>query len=283
MKKKIIKGLITVLLLVLVVIWIYRGNTLIITANHQMSDEEIPVSFEGFTIVQVSDLHNAEFGKEQSRLMAAIREANPDIIVVTGDLIDSNRTDIDMAMCFVEQAVQIAPVYYVTGNHETYVPDSYSLLKEKMLDIGVDILEDEAVMLERDGEYIQLMGVGDVQLSDKKNETAGNPFERKLVGLKEDGIYTILLSHRPELFETYCRARINLVFSGHAHGGQFRIPLLGGVIAPNQGLFPTYTEGSYEKDDTTMIVSRGLGNSVVPVRVNNPPEIVVVTLHHTKE
>ena len=94
---------------------------------------------------------------------------------------------------------------------------------------------------------------------------------------EEDG-YTILLSHRPELFEVYAENNIDLIFSGHAHGGQFRIPFVGGLIAPNQGLFPKYDAGIYEEGNTTMVVSRGIGNSIVPFRINNRPEIVLVEL-----
>lgn len=279
LQKKTVIKLVILLLFIIAVVWIYYGNTHIQITRGSVHSPRIPKTFEDFTIVQISDLHNARFGKNQKRLIQAIKEAEPDIIVVTGDLIDSNRTNVEIAMEFISQAVEIAPVYYVTGNHETWALDDYRTLEEQMREAGVHVLEDETVTLEQNGEYVQLIGLSDIELIKEAAAQEGNIAEKKLEKLMSTNIYTILLSHRPELFESYCRAHANLVFSGHAHGGQFRIPFIGGLIAPNQGFLPEYSEGYFTEDDTTMFVSRGLGNSVIPFRINNLPEIVVVTLH----
>ena len=151
-------------------------------------------------------MHNAEFGEENAHLLNILSESKPDIIAITGDLVDAQHTDIDTALSFVEKADRIAPVYYVTGNHEASLPQ-YDELKTGLEAAGVD-----------------------------------------------------------------------LVLSGHAHGGQFRLPLIGGLVAPNQGFFPKYDAGLYTDGGTNMVVSRGLGNSIIPLRFNNRPEIVLVEL-----
>ena len=146
---------------------------------------------------------------------------------------------------------------------------------------GTIVLEDEAISLEYNGESITLIGLSDPDATIKGDLFGEVPamVSTKLRNLTEgDSGYTVLLSHRPELFETYVSSGIGLVLSGHAHGGQFRLPFIGGLIAPNQGLFPEYDAGLYTGGETNMVVSRGIGNSIIPIRFNNRPEIVVVKL-----
>lgn len=247
----------------------------------QYGGHHIPAVFSGFRIAQVSDLHNSEFGKNNTELLKLLSESRPDIIVITGDLIDANHTDVGIALCFAQESVRIAPTYYVTGNHEAASPQ-YDTLKAGLEEAGVIVLEDEAVSLERNGETITLLGLGDPDFTvkgDMFGETSAM-VSTKLKNLDDgEGGYTILLSHRPELFETYVNCSIDLVFAGHAHGGQFRLPFIGGVIAPNQGLFPKYDGGLYTDGGTNMVVSRGIGNSIIPLRFNNRPEIVLVELN----
>ena len=182
-----------------------------------------------------------------------------------------------MAAAFAEESVKIAPSYYVTGNHEASISE-YGELKNRLEAAGVHVLEDEEAFLEREGEKILLFGLSDPNFSMESewSDGASAIVEEKLKKWKNQGKYTILLSHRPELFKTYVSAGIDLVFSGHAHGGQFRLPFVGGLIAPDQGLFPKYDAGLYTEKGTNMVVSRGLGNSIIPIRFNNRPEIVVV-------
>ncbi|MDO5111179.1 MAG: metallophosphoesterase [Clostridia bacterium] len=267
-------------LLALAGVWLYRGNTAIGTTRFFIEDARIPDAFDGFAIAQLSDLHNTRFGKQQQRLIAKLKDAAPDIIVVTGDLIDSRHTDVDAAMQAMRQAAAIAPVYYVTGNHEARLyHGAYKTLEAQMEEAGVHVLHDAPARLYRGGETIQLIG-----LDDPAFRAVENPYEdmqdelRVLRQLDAQDAYTVLLSHRPELFKTYCEAGVELAFCGHAHGGQWRIPFSGGVFAPNQGFFPRYAAGSFTSGSTTMIVSRGLGRSIVPLRINNPPELVIATL-----
>jgi len=201
------------------------------------------------------------------------------MIAITGDLIDCRRTDIEVALRFTEAAMEIAPCYYVTGNHEARI-SGYDELKERLMEQGVIVLEDQRIELEQSGEKIALLGVNDLGFqADSLYDDSETVMKRKLQVLSqdEDG-FTILLSHRPELFENYVDSNMNLVLSGHAHGGQFRLPFVGGVLVPNQGWFPEYDAGLFAEETTTMIVSRGIGNSAFPFRFNNRPEVILIEL-----
>ena len=245
-----------------------------------ISGNRIPDSFSGFRIAQVSDLHNAEFGENNTELLQMLSANAPDIIVITGDLVDAGHTDIDVTLNFVNEAVRIAPVYYVTGNHEAALPQ-YDEFKAALERIGTIVLEDRAIQLQCGGEKITIIGLSDPDFTMKGDifGEASAMFRTKLESLTDsEGSYKILLSHRPELFETYVSCGVDLVFSGHAHGGQFRLPFIGGLIAPDQGLFPGYDAGLYTEGSTNMVVSRGLGNSIIPFRFNNRPEVVFVEL-----
>lgn len=261
--------------IVLITALLIYGNCSLQTTVYEIP---LPVEYaelNGFTIVQISDLHNARFGKEQSRLLQRIEEQQPDMIVVTGDLVDSNHTNAEVAMDFIKGATEIAPVYYVTGNHEGWLGDSYTVLEQEMEAAGVMVLNNALVQEEYNNTAITIAGVNDPDMPGNnivKTKTAIADLMKDAEG------YTVLLSHRPELYNTYVKSDTDLVFSGHYHGGQFRIPFIGGVIAPGAGFFPEYAEGTFEQEGTTMVVSRGLGNSVIPLRINNRPEIVVVKL-----
>ena len=264
---------------VAIVIWIAWGNSALMVNEIKITNDKIPQSFEGFRIAQVSDLHNAELGKDNNKLIEKLNECEPDIIVLTGDLIDSNHTNLEVALSFAQQAVKIAPCYFVTGNHEAWVGSQYEELRTSLENAGVTVLQDEAIELNYGDECIQLIGLNDPDFSERDSFLSESILETKLSQVNISNGFTILLSHRPEYFNVYQNKNIDLVLSGHAHGGQFRLPFLGGVIAPNQGLFPKYDAGTYTENGTTMIVSRGIGNSIIPVRINNRPEIVIIELN----
>lgn len=266
--------------LLVLIIWTIWGNTALMVSTVTVSSNRIPTAFNGFLIAQVSDLHNAVFGENNAELLQILSECKPNIIVVTGDLVDAEHTDIDVALDFAKEAAHIAGTYYVTGNHEGSL-SQYDELKTGLESMGVVVLEDASMQLEYNGEKVTLIGLSDPSFTLKGNMLGEVPAMvdtklRGLIGDKDD--YTILLSHRPELFETYVNCGVDLVLSGHAHGGQFRLPFIGGLVAPNQGLFPKYDAGLYTKGDTNMIVCRGLGNSIIPIRFNNRPEIVLLEL-----
>lgn len=259
--------------------WFVLRNTKLEIIEYYVSSSRIPDPFEGFEIAHISDLHNAEFGDENKDLLILLSQIEPDMIVLTGDLIDSRQTDIEIALDFAGKAAQIAPVYYVTGNHEARIPE-YEQLKMGLIEAGVTVLENQKVQVTRDGESITIMGIQDPSFqSDYLFGDAESVSRQAITSLQnESDGFTVLLSHRPELFDLYVDTGVDLVFSGHAHGGQFRLPFVGGLVAPNQGFFPKYDAGQFVEENTTMVVSRGLGNSIIPFRTNNPPEIVVVEL-----
>lgn len=267
----------SILILIIIILLIIVYNKKLVVSNITYSNSKIPSAFNGYKILQVSDLHNAEFGKNQTTLIKKTKEINPDIIFITGDLIDSYSTNIDISMEYVKGVANIAPTYFIPGNHESRV-ESYKELYDKLISAEVKILDNKTTLIEKDSSSIGLIGVEDPSFIDTQNQD--ELFKNILTDLSKDlnTDFKILLSHRPEKLSDYEDVAVDLVFSGHAHGGQFRIPFVGGLLAPNQGPFPKYTSGIYKENNTSMIVSRGLGNSIFPFRINNSPELVVVTL-----
>ena len=270
------------ILLILLAIWLVWANKALQFNEITVTSERLPQAFDGYRIAQISDLHNAEFGQENAELLQMLTDAQPDMIVLTGDLVDSSHTDLEVAIHFVQQAVAIAPTYYVTGNHEAWLGSAYGALEEGLSQASVIIMRDEAMYIERESQRILLMGVDDPEYFEGESslyDGGSAVMLQRITSLRyQEEEYTILLSHRPELFDTYVAADVDLVFSGHAHGGQFRLPFIGGLVAPDQGLFPEYDAGLYSEGRTNMVVSRGLGNSIIPLRVGNRPEVVVVEL-----
>lgn len=278
-KRKIIILSVIFVILAVISVWIAWGNTALTVNEIIITSDRLPQSFSGYRIAQVSDLHNTELGKDNAKLIEKLKECSPDIIVLTGDTVDSYHTNIDVSIAFAEKAVQIAPCYFVAGNHEARI-DEYNELLYILSDVGVTVLQNEVVILEKDNETITLLGVSDPSFeADYLFGDEALVMNSALDELmKEANGYTVLLSHRPELFYVYVSNKVDLVLSGHAHGGQFRLPFVGGIVAPGQGLFPKYDSGLYTENDTSMVVSRGIGNSIITFRVNNRPEIVVAEL-----
>ena len=270
--KKIPHKKILILILIIIILipfCLYQNKHLVIT-TYTYESEKLGADLDGYRIVQISDLHNAEFGKENKKLLETIRSCSPDIIVITGDLVDSNHTNVERAVAFVKEAVKIAPVYYVTGNHEYWLDLSENeQMMQGILAAGAYDLDDEAVRIEKGDSSFMLAGLDDQHLSD---ETLKNLLQEQKNEL------SIVLAHEPQYLQNYANAGADLVLTGHAHGGQIRLPFVGGIVAPDQGFLPEYTSGQYNSADTEMIVSRGLGNSIIPVRLFNYPEVVCVEL-----
>ncbi len=262
-------------------LWQNQG---LMTTELVLHSERIPPGFNGYRIVHLSDLHNKRFGGGQERLLNRIREASPDLIVITGDLVDKRRTDLDIAMELVEGAAKIAPICYAPGNHEGTIAD-YGELKRRLRQAGVTVLEDGAIFVSQGDDTITVLGMRDPRFfSPEDAEGEGKErFAARLRALSEPGRgdFIILLSHRPEMIDLYAACQPDLVCCGHAHGGQFRLPLIGGLFAPGQGFFPRYTSGAYSAGRTTMVVSRGLGNSGFPIRLFNRPEVICLILKRT--
>lgn len=260
-KKKII--ILSAVIVLLTIFCIFQNKYLTVD-EYTFTSAKVSKSADDFRIVQVSDLHNAKFGKNNSRLISKIKDQSPDIIVITGDIVDSNHTNIDTATDFCKEAAKIAPCYYITGNHEMWLDKSETdTLYSGMNSAGVTILDSTTITLENG---IYLTGLGDDHLYDGTLA--------KLSDSVPDDALHIVLAHEPQyLEEEYTLSSPDLIITGHAHGGQIRLPFIGGIVAPDQGFFPKYTAGEYKSGDTTMYVSRGLGNSVIPLRLFNTPEI----------
>lgn len=266
----------------LLTFYLYYQNHFLEKTNYIIESDSIPISFNNYKIVQLSDYHNETSKKLNTDLLHEIQKVKPNIIVITGDLIDSKRTNLEVAIKFVGKLNDIAPVYLVAGNHEARI-ENYNTLKQELLKEGCIILENETSIIEINDNKINLIGIQDPQMAHDAYAEDSAIIETALKNSKYDSnLFSILLSHRPELFETYVHHDIDLVLTGHAHGGQIRIPFIGGIIAPNQGFFPNYTNGLFNKNNTYMVVNRGIGNSLFPFRINNRPEFVTITLKTTK-
>ncbi len=401
--------------------WVAVENKALKLGKIDIESKILPKSFNGYRIIHVSDLHNTEFGEENCRLLGVIASAKPDLIVITGDIIDSRRTRIEIAVNFAEKLAKIAPTYYVPGNHESRI-DDYFTLAGKLREVDVRVLHNESCEITLKEDKIRIAGILDpafyddrsvsedkvidaylcmaldeadsngllcrekgterLEKSDKNASESGMTFKqidkdaekngvledktgalknetwvledksgafgdkkekksfetdesRELCGedldqveviddrsdgksyetqtevafcdknvfvstqnntanaklsknatenaifTDEEKIFTVLLIHRPQYFDLYAKHGIDLSLAGHVHGGQVRLPFIGGIYAPEQGFVPKYDSGLYKKDASQMIVNRGLGNSAFPFRINNSPEVVLITLKST--
>lgn len=277
MKRCIVFGI--AILLVLVPFLNFQNNSIVIT-RETIKFNNLPDKFNGYKILQISDLHNKEFGKDQYRLARLVKRESPDLIVITGDLIDSRIYREDVAISFVQGIKEVAPIYYVTGNHEERSGRLASLIP-RLEGEGVKILRNISDVITIEGDRIYILGVEDPASGPSYNEK-GLTLDRLDKALEEipQGEFKVLLAHRPEFISSYASVGVDLVFSGHAHGGQIRLPFIGGLVAPGQGILPKYTSGVHKEGSTSMVVSRGLGNSIFPQRLFNRPELVIIELKH---
>jgi len=269
-----------------VCVFVYYNNHGVMLTRYEHK-KGIPQGFGGFQILQISDLHGDLSFFKTKRMLRMIAKVNPDLIVVTGDCIDNihirNKKEVFHFLNLLHKKYQMVAV---TGNHEYMHKECFEVLQE-LEEQGIFFLHNESIEIKRGDDRILLYGFDDPYEIYGGNVpakycTPGEEFiefiRNKVVLNLNEQTPIIFLSHRPEFFEEYCKAGADIVFSGHAHGGQWRLPMVKGVIAPDQGWFPQYTAGKYEKEGTTMYVSRGLGNSVVPLRLFNRPELVLVRL-----
>ena len=246
----------------------------IVKSEYTVASENLPQSFDGFTVAQLSDIHGHMFGKNGHRLVEKLEAESPDIIVISGDLADEDTEDFGEMEAFLSALTEIAPTYYVSGNHEWWAR-CLDELEEIFDETGVRYLKNEYVLIERSGEQIALLGAED------PNGPASMIKPTELVEQLEQNegeSFRLLLGHRNDWREKYPELDVDLIFSGHAHGGIVRLPFVGGVLGTNLNLFPDDVEGALESGRYTLIVSRGLGNSVPIPRFLNNPELVIVKL-----
>ncbi len=260
--------------------FLYVQNNWIGVSRLTISFDKLPEKFDGFKIIHLSDLHSKSFGKNQQRLANILDKSKPDMIVITGDLVDQKHYDEQVALELINQSVEIAPVYFVMGNHEWW-SGQFASLEKRLLEAGVHVLRNSWRDIEVDGQKVVVCGIDDPAAAGSQYDEDSfidQQLQETLSKLSKDS-FKILLSHRPEKLTLYAHYEADMVVSGHAHGGQFRIPFIGGLVAPNQGFFPKYTSGIHREKETTMIVSRGLGNSIIPLRILNRPEVIEIVLN----
>ena len=265
--------LILILLLILFVAAVYNGLTI---RHYAILTDKIGQG-KSIRVVLIADLHSHIYGDNQNQLISKIIKQDPDLIFLAGDIADDN-VPIEGTKLLLEGIKDIAPVFYVSGNHEYWSGDIKNI-KETIRSYGVTILEDEYHGITINGVPLIIAGIDDPEWARYERKDSKPPMDEVFKDLEDKDQFKILLAHRPEQIEQYKRYSFDLVVSGHAHGGQARIPfLLNGLIAPNQGWFPKYAGGLYRHGSLTHIVSRGVSyNSRLP-RIFNPPEIVVIDI-----
>lgn len=277
---KITKRALCVILTLFVVFSIITvwGNITLSVEKFNIETEKLDIE-NGYEIAHISDYHNIHNKFLNDAVLSSLKEENPDIIVLTGDLVDCRKTDIEKGIDFVSEIIEIAPVYYVTGNHECNISiDSQSAFDNMIKDLkklGVVVLRGESSeIILPNKEKINVFGIDDPYFhcgSSSEIKYATDSLCSFLEINKSE--FNILLAHHPEQLDVYSSYDFDLVYSGHAHGGQGRLFGIG-LIAPDQGLFPEYTSGIYEEGETKLIVSRGIGNSIAPVRICDRPHLI---------
>lgn len=267
-------------LLALCALFLWWNNHALQTQRFTYASPRLPEGFDGCVIVQLSDLHGAYFGEDNQELLSRVREAGPDYIFLTGDLLDQYRkTPHSYAAALGGALADIAPTYFITGNHEWALPGVREL-KRELEEAGVAVLSNEYVLLERSGDRVLLAGIDDPNgFADQKTPEELAQEVREAWG---DGFW-LLLAHRNNYFEKqYSLLGADLVISGHGHGGLIRLPFTDGLVSAERRLFPSYTAGFYTANGSDVFVSRGLGNSGLTLRLFNRPEVVVLTLERKK-
>lgn len=279
---------------------VFMSQNILSIERCEYDNEKIETSFK---IVQISDLHNHEFGKSNDRLVRRIKKEQPDVIFMTGDMLNGDEEHTDTVENLIRELKKVADVYFSLGNHEMQYMEAYNgdigadikladseiqstkqneKLIQKLEKSGAIVLEKEFVDTEIHGQKVRIGGVYGYVLAEDYGDGSEQRFMEKFENTDR---FKILLSHIPEgllLWKSMEKWDVDLVFSGHVHGGQIRIPFIGGLFDPEEGFFPTYTKGMFQCGDGTMILSAGLGSSGMIPRVNNLPEITVCEIGNRK-
>ncbi|MCB5746745.1 metallophosphoesterase [Intestinibacter bartlettii] len=266
----------------------YNVNTLEVT-KYVVENKKVPKEFDGYNIVQISDLHSKLFGENNKKLIQKIKSLNPDIVVVTGDLIDGENNNYNVALDFLKEISKLYRVYYIIGNHEQKslikkYKDEYKDYFNKLHQIDFVNLDNNKVEIVKGDSNINLYGLTVPYscykyLFDNQETTSIDiDFLEEKLGKVDREQFNILLAHTPFYFDEYEKWGADLTLCGHVHGGIVRLPIVGGLLSPDRKFFPKYDLGEYTKNKSTMIVSKGLGGSKVLIRVNCKPEIVNIKL-----
>ena len=306
---KIIICILSFCIIILVINYFINQNIVITKCN--ITHYKIPEKFDEYKILQLTDIHSIRSTKQKDKIITKVKEANPNAIFITGDLIDSeyytnennkyNAKEIEfpdqLTVNFVKELTEMTTVYWIYGNHEMMLLDDpeNNVFKIALEEMGVILLNNKIQDITIDSQSIRLVGVQDpaTLYKDEKYATVGENNQDKVKQILDDLFYgeenkskmegekyTILLSHRPEYFKLYSEYQIDLALTGHTHGGIVKIPEVGGLYAHPQGWFPAYSSGAYQTENFQMLVGAGLGYSKIPIRIFNPPEIIEINLYN---
>lgn len=292
--KKLLKVLLLFAAIVIgIVICAWLENNWIQVSRYTVSSTKVPTGFNGFKILQLTDLHSKSFGQDNQGLISAINRIDPDIIVITGDMLNSLNDEGEVFLSLARELVSKYPIYYISGNHEQIAEVKaaesnsgwYTRYIAQLKQLGIVNLDNQRIQVRRGADSINLYGlVLPLRYYSSKNaphyageKRFSSEYIERCLGKVDNRGYNVLLVHTPFYFDTYSHWGADLVLAGHLHGGVIRIPFLGGVLSPDEGLFPAYDAGKYKNNMATMVVSRGLGDSV-GWRIFNRPEVVVITL-----
>lgn len=256
-------------------------------SHYSICSDLLPDTFDGFRIIHLSDLHNKVFDNNNARLIAMIEAEEPDIIIMTGDMISHSAPNTEQFLTLVKNLRKLCPVYYVNGNHELsdLDDDEFERVQNVLAEYGAVCLDNTSTELYRGDEYIRLCGLcytAEYYRGVREYKRGWKAFMLTdmidYIGIRQPDEFTMLLAHNPLDFEVHAEWGADVSFGGHIHGGFVRLPIVKGLVSPERKLFPKYKEGVYKIGDSSLVVSRGLGN----IRINNPPEIVSVTLNCNK-
>lgn len=291
--KKIKRSNIVLIVFLFILLFLYWDNNSLDITRYKLSYENLPESFDGYRIVQISDMHGRTFGKKNKTLAGKIKALKPDMLVATGDMMSSNVDDSQAFLDFLDSFDNFCPVYMCLGNHEQIVrwlisagdtTVNYKSFVNEIEKRGVILLDNSCTRIKEGNEYISLDGLT-LELyhySRRDHDVDENLFLTKeyiddALGKPADG-FTILLAHNPAYFTEYAKWGADLVLSGHVHGGVIRIPFKGGLLSPEKVFFPKYDAGLFEEGNSKMVVNRGLGYSQINFRLFNSPEISFIEL-----
>ncbi len=289
--------LITLIVLLLLVFFLYWENNSLDISRYDLSYDKLPEGFDGYRIVQISDMHGKTFGRKNSALASKIKKLKPDLLIATGDMMSSTINDGGAFLDFLDSFDNACPVYMSLGNHEQiarWLLDgnnnvNYERFIAEVKKRGVRLLDNERVFIEKNGDTLALAGLT-IELYHYSRRDL-DPYDESLF-LKQSYIdnvlgkppeaFTVLMAHNPAYFKEYTAWGADLILSGHVHGGVIQVPFKGGLLSPEHVFFPEYDAGLFEEDGSKMIVNRGLGYSVINFRLFNRPDVSLIELNRTQ-
>lgn len=282
MEKNMLEGLIIAGLAALLAVRLYVDNTLVEVSKYKIKNNKIPNEFNKYKIVQLSDFHSYGFKKDNLKLLEKIYEEAPDIIVITGDMVNKYDKKFEKFINIAETLSKKYKIYYIVGNHEIRLrKEDLEYILNKLKEFGIIILKDEKISISRKGEHINIFALH-IPLPYYKIINKPNNVDKVISNVlkackREE--FNILMAHNPLFFEEYSKHNVDLTLSGHVHGGMIRLPLLGAILSPERKFFPKYSGGVYEINNKKLVVSRGLGHSKRGIRLFNKRDLVSITLY----